>query len=103
MDPDGAHDHAVTSNGAANFAPYFFPDGKRILFSSNLADPKGRDFDLYAIDADGTNLTRATFAPDFDGFPMFNRDGSKLVFASNRNGKKPHETNIFVADWVGGR
>jgi TolB protein len=100
MNADGTGDHAITANGAANFAPYFFPDGKRIVFSSNLADPKGRDFDLFVLNVDGTNLTRVTFSPDFDGFPMFNSDGTKLVFASNRNGKQPRETNIFVADWV---
>ena len=32
---------------------------------------------------------------------MFTHDGKRLVFASNRNGKQPHETNIFVADWIG--
>lgn len=101
MMADGSGDHAVTSNGAANFAPYFFPDGKRIIFSSNLGDPAGRDFELYVIGADGFNLTRVTFSPAFDGFPMFNAAGTKLVFASNRNGKQPRETNIFVADWVG--
>jgi Tol biopolymer transport system component len=103
MNADGSGDHAITANGAANFAPYFFPDGKHIIFSSNLGDPKGRDFELYVIGSDGSNLTRVTFSPDFDGFPMFNADGSKLVFASNRNGKAPRETNIFVADWVGPR
>jgi TolB protein len=101
MNADGSHDHAVTSNGAANFAPYFLPGGREIIFSSNLSDPKGRDFDLYTIREDGTGLTRITFSPDFDGFPMFTRDGKRLVFASNRNGKLPHETNIFVADWLG--
>ncbi len=101
MDADGSNDHAVTSNGAANFAPFFLPGGKEIIFSSNLADPKGRDFDLYLIRADGSELRRVTFSPDFDGFPMLTRDGKRLVFASNRNGKAPHETNIFVADWIG--
>ncbi len=100
MNADGSGDHAVTSNGAANFAPYFFPDGKRIIFSSNVADRNGRDFDLYVVDADGAHLTRVTFAPEFDGFPMFDGQGKRLVFASNRFGKKPHETNIFVADWI---
>jgi TolB protein len=100
MNADGSADHAVTSNGAANFAPYFLPGGKEIIFSSNVADPKGRDFDLYLIREDGTGRTRVTFSPEFDGFPMLTRDGKRLVFASNRNGQKPHETNIFVADWV---
>ncbi len=27
-------------------------------------------------------------------------DGKKLVWASNRNGKAPHETNVFIGDWT---
>ena len=101
MDADGSHKRQVTNNGAANFAPYFLPDGKRIIFASNMADPKnGRDFDLYLINIDGTGLERVTYAPDFDSFPMFSSDGKRLVWASNRNGKEPHETNIFIADWA---
>ena len=99
MDADGSNKRQVTRNGAANFAPYFFPDGERIIFSSNMNDPRGRDFDLYAIDIDGTHLTRITFHPDFDAFPMFSSDGRKLLWASNRNATEPGETNIFLADW----
>jgi Tol biopolymer transport system component len=90
----------LTDNGAANFAPYFHPDGKHIIFSSNMQDPKGRDFDLYLINIETREIERVTYNPTFDGFPMFSHDGTKLVFASNRNNKKPHETNIFIADWV---
>ena len=101
MDVDGKNKQQVTHNGAANFAPYFLPDGKRLIFASNLADPKnGRDFDLYLINTDGTGLERVTFFPDFDSFPMFTSNGKKLVWASNRNGTAPHETNIFIADWA---
>jgi len=101
MNADGSGKHQVTRNGAANFAPYWHPDGKHILFASNQADPKsGRDFDLYLIREDGTGLERITFAPDFDSFPMFSSDGKRLVWASNRNGKAPHETNLFLADWA---
>jgi TolB protein len=100
MDADGSHKHQVTHNRAANFGPYWFPDDKRIVFASNMADPKnGRDFDLYVINEDGTGLERVTYHPDFDGFPMFSSDGKRLVWASNRNGTAPHETNIFLADW----
>jgi TolB protein len=101
MNADGSNKHQVTRNGAANFAPYWHPDGKRIIFASNVADAKsGRDFDLYIINEDGTGLERITYAPDFDAFPMFTSDGKRLVWASNRNGKVPHETNLFLADWV---
>ncbi|HYP25344.1 MAG TPA: hypothetical protein VE262_01385 [Blastocatellia bacterium] len=99
MRADGSEKRRVTDNGAANFAPYFFPDGRRIIFSSNMGDPRGRNFDLYAIDVDGGNLERITHNDTFDGFPMFSPDGKKLVFASNRNAKAQGDTNIFIADW----
>lgn len=97
---EGGRPHQVTRNGAANFAPYWFPDGHRIIFASNFEDPKGRNFDLYAVAEDGTGLERVTFDDTFDGFPMFSPDGKKLVFASNRNSVVRGETNVFVADWV---
>lgn len=100
MNADGSNKRQVTSNGKANFGPYFFPDGKRIIFSSNLDDARGRNFDLYQINVDGTGLERITFNETFDGFPMFSPDGKKLVFASNRNAAKQGDTNIFIADWV---
>lgn len=90
----------VTNNGKANFAPYFHPDNKRVLFVSNHADEKGRDFDIFLINVDGTGQQRITTNPSFDGFPMFTPDGKQLVFASNRNNGKPGDTNVFLADWV---
>lgn len=100
MNADGSNKRQVTHLNKASFAPYFFPDGKRIIFSSNLADPKGRDFDLYTIKTDGTGMERITYNDTFDGFPMFSPNGKKLVFASNRNAKTRGDTNIFIADWV---
>ena len=100
MNADGSGKHQVTNNGKANFGPYFFPDGNRIIFASNMDDPRGRNFDLYSIKVDGTGLERITFNDTFDGFPMFSPDGKKLVFASNRNAAKQGDTNIFIADWV---
>ena len=101
MNADGSNKRQVTSNGKANFGPYFFPDGKRVIFASNMDDPKGgRNFDLYKINTDGSDLERITFNDAFDGFPMFSPDGKKLVFASNRNAKTQGETNVFIADWV---
>jgi hypothetical protein len=90
----------VTKLNAASFAPYFTPSGERILFSSNFEDPQGRTFAIYSIKTDGTGLKRITYSGVFDGFPMFSPDGKKLAFSSNRNGSKPRETNVFVADWI---
>lgn len=100
MNADGTSKRQVTRNGAANFAPFFHPDGRRIIFSSNMHDPRGRNFDLYLIGVDGSGQERVTVSPEFDGFPMFSRDGRRLVFGSNRNAARPGDTNIFIADWV---
>ncbi len=100
MSADGSDVRQVTRLGAASFAPFFHPDGRRIVFASNVGDPKGRNFDLYLVNDDGTGLERITTNETFDGFPMFSPDGKKLVFASNRNARRPGETNIFIADWV---
>uniref|UniRef100_UPI001F5971AE TolB family protein n=1 Tax=Anaeromyxobacter terrae TaxID=2925406 RepID=UPI001F5971AE len=100
MNADGSGVRQVTRLGAASFAPFFHPDGRRIVFASNVGDPKGRNFDLYLVNDDGSGLERITTNDTFDGFPMFSPDGRTLVFASNRNARRPGETNVFVADWV---
>lgn len=100
MDADGSNMKQLTNNGKANFCPFFHPDGERIIFASNMDDPRGREFDLYMIRVDGTGLERITYTEDFDGFPMFTGDGKTLVWCSNRFNGVPRETNVFVADWV---
>jgi TolB protein len=100
MNADGSNVRQVTKLGKASFAPFFHPDGKRIIFSTNAHDPKGRDFDLYMIHVDGSGLERITWNPTFDGFPMFSPDGRRLAFASNRNAAKEGDTNVFIADWI---
>ncbi len=90
----------LTDNSAANFGPYFHPSGEKVIFASNIDDPKKRNFDLFMVDTKTKEIERLTYNPTFDGFPMFSHDGKKLVFASNRNNSRPHETNMFIADWV---
>jgi TolB protein len=100
MDSDGKNQQQLTNNGKANFGPFFYPDDKRIIFSSNMNDPKGRNFDLFMINADGTGLEQVTFTGGYNFFPMFTRDGKKLIFVSSRNAKSRYEFNVFLADWV---
>lgn len=100
MDADGSHQHQVTNLGGASFAPYVHPDGRRIIFSSNYRHPDSRSFDLYLVHPDGSGLEQVTHSGNFDAFPMYSPDGRQLVWASNRHGTAPHETNIFIADWV---
>ncbi len=102
MNADGSNKRQITKLNAASFAPFFTPDGKKILFCTNYfaTDPRKRNFDLALINVDGTGLERVTFNETFDGFPIFSPDGKKLVFASNRNAKNQGDTNVFIADWM---
>ena len=113
---DGSDARQLTYLPGASFAPYFFPDGKRVIFASNYLDPKSAEFDLYSIDIDGSHLERITYAKSFDGFPVFSPDGKTLSFSSNRrdvvttdkgdvyritNGPAgEHDTNLYLAEWV---
>jgi Tol biopolymer transport system component len=103
-DADGSNVRRVTNLPGANWAPFFHPDGERILFSSNYhtMDEGGRVFDLFMVDGDGSNLKQITHSGTFDAFPMFSFDGTQLVFSSNRRvDRQPsRDTNVFVADWV---
>lgn len=102
MNADGSNKRQVTNLGSGSFAPFFTPDGKKIIFCTNYfaSDPRKRNFDLVLVNVDGTGLERVTYNETFDGFPMFSPDGKKLVFASNRNATKEGDTNVFIVDWV---
>jgi len=99
MRADGSDPRQVTHLAGASFAPYFTPDDRKLIFSSNFENPKGRNFDLYLIGVDGQGLEPVTRDPTFDSFPMFSPDGKWLVFASNRGGRERGETNLFLAEW----
>lgn len=96
---DGSNARQLTDLGGANWAPYFHPDGQRVLFSSNhktAAFP----FNIFMINTDGTGLTQVTFDNAFDSFPMFSPDGKRIAFSSNRNNGRTRSTNVFVAEWM---
>lgn len=103
-DIDGNNVQQVTDLPGANWAPFFHPDGERLLFSSNhhTLDQGGRIFDIFMVNKDGSDKKQITHSGTFDAFPMFSFDGTKLVFASNRNVSRTpsRDTNVFVADWV---
>ena len=98
---DGTDARQITYLKSAAFAPFFTPDSKRVLFSTNAGDPAGREFDIWAVNVDGTALERITKTPGFDGFPMFSPDGKYLAFSSNRaSAPGTYDTNVFVTEWV---
>jgi Tol biopolymer transport system component len=116
MNADGSGKRQVTQNGASNFAPFFHPDGRRIIFSSSLRNLSPQSsvlspetsalenqppmFHLYLVNDDGGGLEQITTQGRFNSFPMFSPDGKKLVWVSDRGSKERGEFNVFLADWV---
>ena len=100
MNADGSNQRQITALGGANFAPFFTPDGKAVIFSSNHKTPRSRNFDLFIVNLDGSGLQQVTTHSEFDGFPMFSPSGRQLVWASNRNAPVAGGTDIFIADWT---
>ncbi len=102
-------EYQLTNNGHVNFAPYWHPGGRYLVYITS--EQGHHNYEIYLLDADpgnlpgstgtvryGTAKRRVTYAPDFDGFPAFNSDGSKLLFTSKRDGSG--SSQVWVADFV---
>jgi TolB protein len=63
--------------------PRWSPDGRRISFVSS----RSGNFDLFVMDADGTNVTRLTDHPANDFDPIWMPDGQSMIFSSERDSR----------------
>ena len=96
---DGTEIRQITNLGGANWAPYFHPDGKHILFSSNHKTG-AFPFNIFMTDVNGMEPVQISFDNAFDSFPMFSPDGKRIAFSSNRYNGRTRSTNVFIADWI---
>lgn len=79
--PCSAQVEASTPALYHDYGPVWSPDGERLAFYSNRAG----SFDLYVVNADGSELIRITDDPRADDqFPSWSPDGKRLAFQSNR-------------------
>lgn len=61
--------------------PRWSPDGRRVAFKSN----RGGSYNLYVMNADGSDLERLTHHGGNDHDPTWLPDGESLVFSSDRD------------------
>jgi TolB protein len=80
--------------------PGWFPGKHRLIFASTADDAGGQDYDLFALEADGTGLVRLTFSPGTDRFPALSSDGRQIAWVSERNFAATGDQDLFLADWV---
>ncbi len=83
MDADGTNVQRLTHDYRHAARPAWSPDGERIAFMSNRDGGRpgvDAEYEIYVMDADGTNVQRLTYRPGSDGHPDWSPDGSEIVF-----------------------
>lgn len=114
-DPNHVYTHIYTmlTNGtgvtrltdlqAIDVNPRVSPDGTKILFASDRNDPSPTNpaathYEIYVMNADGTNVTRLTNTPttvtNFD--PEWSPDGTHVLFSSDASDTTGNTYDIWV-------
>jgi Tol biopolymer transport system component len=81
--PDGTG-RSVVRPGVFVEYPTWSPDGRRIAFMSQVA-AEGSRYDIFVMNADGSDARRLTSAPADDGWPTWSPDGRSIAFSSTRD------------------
>jgi len=80
----------LTNHESDDLSPVWSPDGTRIAFASE----RDGDWDIYVMDADGSNLYQLTNSPGIETKPSWSSDGSKIAFDSGAS----YNRDIFIMD-----
>jgi TolB protein len=101
---DGTDQRRLTFTRALDEVPSWSPDGRRILFSSDMHDdPQSGTYDIYIMDADGSNRKRLTVTPGAASYPSMSPDGKHIVYTYSLRDEDAAEIWIMNADGSGQR
>jgi hypothetical protein len=88
MNADGSNMTRLTTDPEFDFDPAWSPDGRIVFVTLRDHNPYQFgscqvpcNYELYAMNADGSNQTRVTYTPDIDeGAPDWSPDGTRIAF-----------------------
>ena len=80
----------LTNSPADDIFSSWSPDGRRIAFVSD----RDGNREIYAVNADGSSLTRLTDNQGSDDSPSWSPDGRRIAFVSDRDG----DSDIYVVN-----
>ena len=108
MDADGSNIVRLTNtpgDSTSSWAADWSPDGEKIVFMSNRdGSTLGSDgYDLYVMNADGSNVRKLTQARGWDGVPAWSPDGEHIAFVSDREDKENGGIWLIAPDGTGPR
>jgi serine/threonine protein kinase/Tol biopolymer transport system component len=103
--PDGSDLRQLTNDPERDRTPYWSPDGRRILFSSN----RSGKYEIWTIRPDGSGLTQVTHVPDQPVYlPFWAPDGKRIGFTRGSHGSAlldlfpPHSQPLVLPSAEGG-
>lgn len=88
MNDDGSKRRRLTRNTKSRDSlPRWSPDGKKIAFVRGMNKISQHTYELFVMNADGTDLQRLTHDKDIDIYPDWSPDGKRIAFTSGRSGR----------------
>jgi hypothetical protein len=97
-------EHQLTDNGAVNWAPYFHPSGKFLVYGSS--EVGHHNYEVFAAPVDMTRpaseikRVRITQADGADVLPVFSDDGSLMMWTAQRGPLAPGESKPSSQVWI---
>jgi COMPASS component SWD3 len=99
---DGTDERQLTSTSANESFPTWSPDGSKIAYSASTGKwntiENTKTYELYVMDADGSNVRQLTDNAAYDSNPRWSPDGSLIVFSSDLAEAGHWEVYVMSAD-----
>ena len=86
--------------GDMNFTVSFVAEAEEVIQGLiAFAFNRDGDYEIYVMNADGSNVTQRTFNGDIDDAPVWSPDGEQIAFQSYRDGS--WQVYVMAADGLG--
>lgn len=99
----------VTDDSAVNWAPYWHPSGKFLVYGSSAVDPmRHSNYEVFAVEIDpekpsaSLRQRRITFGSGADVLPVFSDDGKLMMWTAQRgpmmDGEPKPSSQVWIAE-----